>query len=349
MSGLSYIVNPGSRTRPDRRDRRGRDNDSASPASAADLAESDVSSREEAAAAPVVRHTDVPAERQDALGWAAKGTANGSDASFDESEMKQGLVSGRGKTVMVADDDPVVLYAITRRLQQMGFNVMRSPDASHALLGAMKVLPDLIILDINMPAGNGLAVCEMMACDQRSANIPVIIHSCLTDDAVKRRCQRLGAHYVEKSSHSWNEIKALVESLIGDHKEVVIPAAVDDNTAWPEQQTPAGVSRQAAPSRPQAAVRPTTGRRLVLCLESPQGRLEPIEHKMLALGIEVNRTSDREEGFWTCFTEKPIAIVAQIADDKKGLLALLARLAQHPVTRSIPVFVINENDLLAAE
>jgi CheY-like chemotaxis protein len=299
---------------------------------------------------PARRATDMLDSRQDTLGWTATDVT---DDSQDQSGVEPGCPLGREKTVMVADDDPVVLYAITRRLQHMGYQVMRSPDASHALLGAMKVKPDLIILDINMPAGNGLATCEMLACDNRCAHIPVIIHSNLNDDAVKRRCLRLGAHYVEKSPHSWNAIKALVESLIGEQQAAATqtvsdtsPVAVSD-AAGPTQKALATAGKT-LPPKPSAQTTPPSGRRLVLCIESPQGRLEPIEHRLLALGIEVNRTSDPEEGFWTCFTERPIAMIIQIADDKRGLLALLSRAAQHPVTRSIPVLVINENNVVSA-
>ena len=59
--------------------------------------------------------------------------------------------------------------------------VLRSPDSAHALMGAMKTRPDLVILDVNMPGGNGLAVCEMLASDPHYAGIPVIIHTSSAD------------------------------------------------------------------------------------------------------------------------------------------------------------------------
>ena len=288
-------------------------------------------------------------DAKDTLRWEDNDLSGDSDNPNNEFEMQQAAVVGRQKTVLVADDDPVILSALTRRLQRLGFQVMRSPDASHALLGVSKMLPDLLILDINMPSGNGLAVCEMMACDRRCAHIPVIVHSVLNDEAVKRRCKRLGAHYVEKSARSWREIKSLVESLIGEHKNT--PSEPNDALQSPnvfavasdEQTSAAPASGLTAPSRNV----PKATRRFALCLESPKGRLETVEHQLLAIGVQVARWSDLEEGFWTCFTEQPFAIIVQIADNRKNLLALLARIAQHPVTRAIPVLVINENDTIA--
>ena len=140
---------------------------------------------------------------RDSLGWSAAADNGTSTDSQNPSTGEVCASLGKGKTILIADDDPVVVFALSRRLQQLGFQVIRSPDAAHALMGAMKVKPDLIILDVNMPSGNGLAVCEMMASDPRYAGIPVIIHSMLGDEATKERCRRLGARHVEKSSKSW--------------------------------------------------------------------------------------------------------------------------------------------------
>ena len=87
----------------------------------------------------------------------------------------------------------------------------------------------------------------------------------------------------------------------------------------------------------------------MLCIEDPQGRLELIDHQLSALGIEVIRKSDLEEGFWTCFTEKPHVIIIQVAEAGKPLLDLLQRLNAHPVTRATPVLLVNEGNRIASD
>jgi CheY-like chemotaxis protein len=124
---------------------------------------------------------------------------------WDREEMPDAVATSQPelqKNILVADDDPVVMLALSQRLQHLGYSVMRSPDAMHALLGAIKIRPDLVILDVNMPSGNGLAVCEMMASDQRYSGIPVIIHSIVGDEATRQRCRQLGAYHIEKSTRS---------------------------------------------------------------------------------------------------------------------------------------------------
>jgi CheY-like chemotaxis protein len=299
------------------------------------------------------RLMDSFAPRRGSLGWVGNERSAGSDVGQDAFEMQQAAVVGRQKTILVADDDPVVLAMLTQRLQRMGFQVIRSPDSAHALFGAVKMLPDLIILDINMPSGNGLAVCEMMACDQRCAHIPVILHTEFTDKAVMRRCERLGAHYVQKSARSWTEIKLLVESLIGEQGTVSSQAGDVERRSAAASSSSRRTSAAAADSTAAAAApaqsAPAVGQRLVLCIEYPKGRLEAIEQQLAAVGIQASRSADLQEGFWMCFTEQPSAIVVQVANDKKGLLDLLSRLAEHPVTRKIPVLVVNENEAISAD
>jgi CheY-like chemotaxis protein len=320
----------------------------------------------------------------DALGWSSEANEATSTDSHKLPEVQPGTVPGREKTVLIADDDPVVVHALARRLQHLGFQVLRSPDAVHALMGAMKTRPDLAILDINMPSGNGLAVCEMMASDPRCAGIPVIIHSVSGDEATKERARRMGAHHVEKSAHSWNDIKAIVESIFGQtatsepepatieelselpshHREVAAeapepeqPAAsrppeeagstagrpVDEPPTPPEapRLVPAPTPARAAP----LSTPPMCGSARIVCIESPKDRLEFIDHQLSALGMEVTRTGDLEEGFWTCFTDKPHVVIIQSATDRKKLLQVLRRLTEHPVTRSLPVLLIDEGEL----
>jgi CheY-like chemotaxis protein len=312
-----------------------------------------------------------------ALGWSAECEETPSADSHKRPDAED---LGHQKTILIADDDPVVVHALARRLQHLGFQVLRSPDAVHALMGAMKTRPDLAILDINMPSGNGMAVCEMMASDPRCAGIPVIIHTVSGDAATKERSRRMGAHHVEKSAHSWKEIQAIVESIFGESAAPKLePPTTEElselpshrEAAAPSEQPPAGrpavepsaaatvpaTEEQPARTEPASAPPPSPalnvplstppmcGSARVVCIENPKNQLEFVDHQLSALGMEVTRTSDLEEGFWTCFTDKPHVVIIQSATDRKQLLQVLRRLIEHPVTRSLPVLLIDEGDL----
>ncbi len=285
---------------------------------------------------------DMKTSMPDALGWssvpeeeqseeaetgekkeeAAKETAEGHPATAAKNTL------GLKKTILIADDDPVVSFALQRRLQLLGFNVLRSPDSSHALFGAMKVKPDLLILDVNMPGGNGLAVCEMMASDPVYSSIPVLIHTSLNDPVTKERSRALGAHYVEKTPNSWLQLRTLIHNLLGGS----------------EVETAEAGGETAAVAKPSDLLTATCGHARVLCLDDSRESLEALRRQLISRGVEVFKTHDAEECFWTCFTEKPHIVVVQGEPPWERLLETLFRFAQHPVTRSLPILVIGRKD-----
>jgi DNA-binding response OmpR family regulator len=307
------------------------------------------------------------------LGWSDADAAAASDAENQPTAEGANQSVGKGKTILIADDDPVIVYALSRRLQQLGFHVIRSPDAAHALMGAMKLGPDLVILDVNMPSGNGLAVCEMMASDPRYAGIPVVIHSVLGDEATKERCRKLGAWYVEKSPKSWTEIKSLVETLLGQGGGELGAADSTSESADTWAADSAGQSGENAVQTPDASaanetsdlhaagkiekdaskkladsashtIVPVCGHARVLCIDGPGGELEMVENRLAALGVEVTRMHDLEEGFWACFTEKPHAVIIEMAGENEKVIEILHRFTTHPLTKQFPVIFINHKN-----
>jgi CheY-like chemotaxis protein len=263
--------------------------------------------------------------------------------------------AGESKTILIADDDPVIVAALSRRLQRLGFHVLRLPDAVHALSGTMQIKPDLIILDVNMPAGNGLAVAEMIVSNPQYAHTPLVVHSALADEGARERCRQLGARYVEKSAHSWADIRAVVEELLGPGSGAVETAESAAQVVPPSSvRTFADVARlahevAAQPVEPAPPhVEPVCGHARVLCIDSPQGELDAIENRLAALGVTVHRVHDLEEGFLACSTQKPHAVIIETAAASKQVLAVLKRFVSHPLTRDFPLLFINHRNAIPA-
>jgi CheY-like chemotaxis protein len=172
------------------------------------------------------------------LGWSSDtGGENGegiADADGKQVSSANTPVLSRGKTILIADDDPVISVVLSRHLEHLGYKVFRTADATNALFGTKKILPDLAILDLEMPSGNGLAVCEMLSCDRQCANIPIIVHSISDDDTIKRRCKQLRAYYVRKSPRSWSEIKQLVEFLLENIQPMTMTIPQPTGVAIPQ-------------------------------------------------------------------------------------------------------------------
>ncbi len=101
--------------------------------------------------------------------------------------------------ILVADDEPVNLALIKRRLEWEEYRVETAEDGGQAVETARRTAPDLIILDVMMPILDGLQACRLLKEDPTTRDIPVIFLSALDDTDTKVSGLALGANdYVSK-------------------------------------------------------------------------------------------------------------------------------------------------------
>ena len=118
-----------------------------------------------------------------------------SEQSQDSTEplaTPQDTSSGRGASdakasIMVIDDDPRSLSLLVHLLEEEGHDVWQAATGAEALRFAPTVLPDLILLDINLPDIGGFDVCNQLKMNDATKLIPVIFVSALNEtwDKVK--------------------------------------------------------------------------------------------------------------------------------------------------------------------
>ncbi len=81
------------------------------------------------------------------------------------------------KKILIVDDDQDLLHALRVRLKSHGFRVHFASDAVLAVHLALKIKPDLIILDIGLPGGDGYLTMERLRSKPALAHVPIIIIS----------------------------------------------------------------------------------------------------------------------------------------------------------------------------
>jgi DNA-binding response OmpR family regulator len=119
--------------------------------------------------------------------------------------------------IMIVDDNPSNLKLLEDMLSQQGYGVCSFPLGRLALASAMKNLPSLILLDVNMPEMNGYEVCEQLKSSPQLADIPVIFLSALTEVEDKVKAFRSGAvDYISKPFQV-EEVRARVETHLKLH------------------------------------------------------------------------------------------------------------------------------------
>jgi len=91
------------------------------------------------------------------------------------------------KKILVVDDDRNIVELLRVNLRSAGFDVVTAVDGLQATSFAHQQRPDLIVLDIMLPAGGGKSVLEHLKLSTRTADIPVLAISALpVDNAMER-------------------------------------------------------------------------------------------------------------------------------------------------------------------
>jgi DNA-binding response OmpR family regulator len=102
-------------------------------------------------------------------------------------------------TVLVIDDDPVIVKLLRVNFELEGFNVISASDGLEGVEKARKERPDVVISDIMMPTMNGLELVSTLKSDPVTADLPVLLLSAKAQMADVQRGFELGADdYVTK-------------------------------------------------------------------------------------------------------------------------------------------------------
>lgn len=120
------------------------------------------------------------------------------------------------KKILIVEDDIDIAGALVHRLKLANYEVHVALDAIQAIQAMNDITPDLVLLDISIPAGSGFTVAEKINKLPKLIGTPFIFITAHKDPAFHERAEQLGAQgYFEKP---YDPIKLLetIKKVIGD-------------------------------------------------------------------------------------------------------------------------------------
>ena len=103
------------------------------------------------------------------------------------------------KKVLVVDDAPTERHALSEILRRAGYEVNTCDSGEEAVTQSKLLLPDLILMDVVMPGLNGFQATRVIARDEATKHIPVIICTTKSQETDKIWGLRQGARdYIVK-------------------------------------------------------------------------------------------------------------------------------------------------------
>jgi two-component system KDP operon response regulator KdpE len=113
--------------------------------------------------------------------------------------------------VLVVDDEHSIRRAVGRALSARDYQVQLATDGEEALTAAAAFQPDLVVLDLNLPALNGLEVCRQL---RRWSQVPILVLSVREEEPDKVAALDLGADDYLTKPFGIDELMARVRALL---------------------------------------------------------------------------------------------------------------------------------------
>ena len=120
-----------------------------------------------------------------------------------------------GSKILIIEDDPDIGGLLGRRLRANGYEPAFAADAVTALTIARKEQPDLILLDIGLPGGDGLIVMDRLRSIASLAHVPVIVVTARDRATSEERVLDAGARAFVQKPFEMGEVLAAVEEALG--------------------------------------------------------------------------------------------------------------------------------------
>ncbi len=96
-------------------------------------------------------------------------------------------------TVLVVDDDPIVLEVTRERLEQAGYVVHTREEALGTSQWTAEFQPDIVLLDVNMPALAGPELAQLLKKRRATKDIAIILYSSLDSEELQAKLRATGA------------------------------------------------------------------------------------------------------------------------------------------------------------
>jgi CheY-like chemotaxis protein len=239
------------------------------------------------------------------------------DADFDDAIEVEQSEPAHQRTILIADDDPGMVRALSDRCAKLGLDVITAADGLQAIIKAKRSRPDVTIVDINMPEVDGFEVCRWLLSPQRPSS-EVIVLTGMKDDEIYDRCDAIGVHYVAKSTRTWETIRAILAEMFDG---------------------PIRTTSDAPPLRITPPKMPVPGTRVLVVDDDPD-MLAVLGNRIRKLGASVFFASNGIEAYRLAVRERPHLIIADYAMPEAGGHYLMWRMKADPSLTNVPIFLV---------
>jgi len=116
--------------------------------------------------------------------------------------------------ILCVEDNDDNLYMLHRRLSRAGFEVKVATNGAEAVEWAKSLLPDIIVMDLNLPKLNGWEATRQLKNQAETKHIPVIVLSANTGDQPRERAFAAGCDDFETKPADFDRLVGKIRTLL---------------------------------------------------------------------------------------------------------------------------------------
>jgi DNA-binding response OmpR family regulator len=126
------------------------------------------------------------------------------------------------KTILIVDDDVDWVRILGKRLRSKGYHVEAAFDAAQAISRSIKLKPDLVLLDVLMPEGDGIGVLEKLRKNVITSDVPVMAVTGLADKRAEEMVTKLGVSEYFVKPVNMDKLLERIEAVLNRKEEEVL-------------------------------------------------------------------------------------------------------------------------------
>jgi CheY-like chemotaxis protein len=240
----------------------------------------------------------------------------------DRSSFGSDVVAPKQHRILIADDDPAIVRALSTHCAKMGFAIDTANNGMQMLLKARRTSPDLMIVDVNMPKLDGLTA-SLHLLEPGGHPMDVIVVTGSSNEETIQRCDAMGMFYARKGSTFWDDIDSALSE--------VFPEMAKSIAAHSGSPTP---KTAAVPSRPR-----------VLIVDDDEETTLFLGSRLKKLGIETLSATDVASALRLAQNHHPSVVITDYSMPGGDAEFLIKRLRSVPQTVNVPIIVLSEKEI----
>jgi len=258
------------------------------------------------------------------------------------------------RLILLVDDDQDLLMVLSATLRQRGYEVAVAQDAVAAMSAAVKLKPQVVVLDIGLPGGEGSIVMKRMHALPQLAGVPVVMMSGRDPEKYRAEALKAGAAAYLTKPVDPDALVAALRLAMGEDVGAPGPGGaaagggrlgdiLKDMGLVTDEQIASALAKQTEGAAA-SVVPPALLGKVVLLVDDDEELLVALAAPLRRQGFEVAVATDAVTAISTAVKQPPDAIVMDIGLPGGDGITVMQRLHSLPQLAGAPVIMVSGRD-----